>query len=80
MLGDYPQSISAADKAGKINEMHYQTYAGLGLVYSDMNQYQKSAQALRKTLSLNPWSPASSRLNICLDKMKRLGLEEDKLK
>jgi tetratricopeptide (TPR) repeat protein len=77
MLGDMPKSISAAGNASKINELHYQAHAGLGLVYSDTNQYKKAAQAFRKTLSLNPWSPVSSRLNICLDTMKRLELEED---
>lgn len=76
-MGDMPQSISAAENASTINELHYQAHAGLGLVYSDTNQYQKAARAFRKTLALNPWSPVSSRLNIALDNLKRLELEEE---
>ena len=77
MLGEMPSSILAAETARKINDLHYQAHAGLGLVYSDNNQYKKAAQAFRKTLSLNPWSPVSSRLNTCLDTLNRLELDED---
>lgn len=77
MLGEMPGSIEAARRATQINAQHSQAYAGLGLVYSDMNQYKKAAESFRKCLSLNPWSPVSSRLTMCLDTMKRLELEED---
>jgi len=78
MLGEMPNSIEAANAASKINPMHFQAHAGLGLVYSDTNQYKKAALAFRKTLSLNPWSPVSSRLTKCLDTMKKLELAEEK--
>jgi len=78
LLGEMPGSIEAARRATEINDQHSQAYAGLGLVYSDTNQYKKAAESFRKCLSLNPWSPVSSRLTMCLDTMKRLELEEDK--
>ena len=78
MLGEMPSSIEAARRAIEINAQHSQAYAGLGLVYNDTNQHKKAVESFRKCLSLNPWSPVSSRLTICLDTMKKLELEEDK--
>ena len=77
MLGEMPRSIDAAKNASMINDMHFQAYAGLGLVYNDTNQYEKAADAFRKALSLNPWSPVASKLNVCLDTIKRLHVQKD---
>ncbi len=77
MLGEMPLSVDAALKACTINENHFQSHAGLGLVYNDTNQYAKAVGSFRKCLSLNPWSPVASRLNTCLDTLRRLELEEE---
>lgn len=77
MFGEMPLSIDAASKAAAINKDHFQAHAGLGLVYNDTNQYAKAIKFYRTSLSLNPWSPVSSRLNTCLDSLRRLELEEE---
>lgn len=75
LLGEYPESIEASNYACSINQMNYQTYAGLGLIYYDMSLYEKAAIYFRKCLSLNPWSPVSSRLNVCLDLLSNMHSE-----
>ncbi len=80
MLGEMQKSIEAAKKVIDLNPLHSQAHAGLGLVYSDLNNHKMAAKSFRRCLQLNPWSPVSSRLNNCLDVMKKLEInEEDEL-
>ena len=76
MIGEMRKSIEAAEKTCEMEPRHFQAYAGLGLVYNDITQYDKAVKSFRRSLRLQPWSPVSSRLSLCLDLMKRLELQE----
>jgi hemimethylated DNA binding protein len=78
LLGEFPASIDSAITSCETNPTNYQAYAGLGLVYYDMNLFQKAAKNFRKCLALNPWSLVGSRLNICLRTLNKMILDEDK--
>ena len=77
MLGEMKKSIEAAERACEMEPRHFQAYAGLGLVYNDLTQYKEATKYFRRSLRLQPWSPVSSRLSVCLDLMKRLELQEE---
>lgn len=77
LLGEFPASIDSAIASCEANPTNYQAYAGLGLVYYDMNLHQKAAKNFRKCLKLNPWSLVSSRLNVCLRTLHKMIPEED---
>ena len=77
MLGDMKKSIEAAELACEMEPRHFQAFAGLGLAYNDITQYTKATKYFRTSLRLQPWSPVSSRLSVCLDLLNRLELQED---
>ena len=77
MIGEMGKSIDAAESACEMEPRHFQAFAGLGLVYNDTAQYRKASKCFRRSLKLQPWSPVSSRLTVCLDLMKRLDMKDD---
>jgi len=66
MRGEMEKSIDAAKFACNLEPRHFQAYAGLGLVYNDTSKHD-ALTYFEKSLSLQPWSPVSSRLSACLD-------------
>ncbi len=76
MIGEMGKSIDAAESACEMEPRHFQAFAGLGLVYNDTAEYGKASKCFRRSLKLQPWSPVSSRLTVCLDLMKRLDIED----
>lgn len=78
LLGEMKKSIEAAEKACEMEPRHFQAYAGIGLVYNDTIDISKATEYFRRSLRLQPWSPVSSRLAVCLDLLKRrLSKEEE---
>ena len=70
-------SIESAQMAKSYNTNHFQALSGLGLVHYDATRYRSAAKFFRASLSIDPWSPVSSRLSLCLDILERLDLDED---
>lgn len=46
---------------------HFQALNGLGLIYYEDGEYQLAAELFTKSLTIDPWSPSSSKLSACLD-------------
>jgi tetratricopeptide (TPR) repeat protein len=76
LLGDTNMSIETAHMAKSYNANHFQALSGLGLVHYDASRYKSAAKFFRKSLRIDPWSPVSSRLLMCLDMLERLDLDE----
>jgi hemimethylated DNA binding protein len=71
MLGNLESSMAAAQKALDILPGHFQAQNGLGLVYFEKKDYIAAVECFRKSLELDPWSPVSARLSVCLDKLEK---------
>ena len=71
MLGNLDASLAAAQKTLELIPGHYQAQNGLGLVYFEKKDYQAAIDSFRKSLELDPWSPVSARLAICLDAVEK---------
>lgn len=67
MLGNMEASLAAAQKALDILPDHVQAQNGLGLVYFEKKEYAAAVECFRKSLELDPWSPVSARLSVCID-------------
>lgn len=74
MLGDMQSSWEAAQQTLDLHPCHFQALNGLGLVQHATKRYKLAAETFRKSISLHPWSPVSSRLSVCLDLLKDLDL------
>lgn len=77
MLGDMQLSLESAERTLELLPKHFQAMNGLGLVHYETRRYKLAAQTFRQSLSLDPWSPVSSRLSACLDMLHGMDLEEE---
>ena len=77
MLGDMQSSLEAAERTLELIPRHFQALNGLGLVQYETRRYKLAAQSFRQSLTLDPWSPVSSRLAACLDMLHGADLEEE---
>jgi len=69
MLGERDESLDATRKALEIDPRNFQSLSGLGLIRADMNMTEAAAEAFRRGVDLDPWSPVAPRLSSCLDKI-----------
>lgn len=77
MLGDMDLSLEAAHRTLELQPKHFQALNGLGLVQYETKRYKSSAESFRRSMSLDPWSPASSRFSLCLDVLDTMGDNEE---
>jgi len=77
MMGDMQSSLEAAERTLELLPRHFQAMNGLGLVHYETRRYKLAAQLFRQSLTLDPWSPVSSRLSTCLDMLHGMDLEEE---
>ena len=73
MLGKMKESLDAAAKTLRVNPDHFGAISGKGLCYYETRRYDEAAVYFRKSLSLDPWSPISSRLAACNDLLRNKG-------
>lgn len=71
MLGNLDASLAAAQKTLEIIPTHFQAQNGLGLVYYEKKELPSAVDSFRKSLELDPWSPVSARLSLCLDTLEK---------
>lgn len=71
MLGNLDASLAAAQKTLEIMPTHYQAQNGLGLVYFEKKELPSAIDCFQKSLELDPWSPVSARLSLCLDTLEK---------
>jgi hemimethylated DNA binding protein len=71
MLGNLDASLAAAQKTLEIIPTHFQAQNGLGLVYYEKKELPSAVDSFRKSLELDPWSPVSARLSLCLDTIEK---------
>ena len=71
MLGNLEASMAAAQKTLDILPGHFQAQNGLGLVYFEKKDFASATECFRKSLELDPWSPVSARLTLCLDTIEK---------
>ena len=77
MLGDMQASLEAAEKALHLIPRHYQALNGMGLIQYETRRYKMAAGTFRKSLTLDPFSPVSSRLAACFDLLHGLDLDDE---
>jgi hemimethylated DNA binding protein len=77
MMGDMQSALETAEKTLDLIPFHFQALNGLGLIQYDTRRYKLSAQSFRRSLTLDPWSPVSSRLSACLDMLHGTDLEDE---
>jgi len=71
LLGNLEASMAGARKALNILPGHFQAQNGLGLVYFEKKEYGAAIECFRKSLELDPWSPVSARLALCIDTVQK---------
>ena len=71
MLGNLEASMAAAQTTLDILPGHFQAQNGLGLVYFEKKDFASAIECFRKSLELDPWSPVSARLALCLDSVEK---------
>jgi len=71
MLGNLEASLAAAQKTLETLPIHFQAQNGLGLVYYEKKEIPAAVACFRRSLELDPWSPVSPRLALCLDTLER---------
>jgi Flp pilus assembly protein TadD len=71
MIGNLDASLTAANKALELIPRHFHALNGLGLVYNGKKDLELAADAFRKSIHFDPWSPVSGRLSVCLDTVER---------
>ena len=70
MLGNMTRSLDAANKTVDLMPMHFQAYNGKGLCEYEQHNYSAAEASFRRSLDLDPWSPVSSKLAACVDRLK----------
>lgn len=58
-MGNNTSAISALKKSIKIDKKLFQSYYSLGVVYSEINDYEKAVESYQKALELNKESSAT---------------------
>jgi len=71
MIGNLDASMAAAQKTLEIIPSHFHALNGLGLVYNEKKDLKDARDAFRRSMQLDPWSPVSGRLSVCLDTLQR---------
>lgn len=75
MMGNMDASLAAAQKTIACLPTHYQALNGLGLVYYEKKEISSAISSFRKSMDLDPWSPVSARLSVCLESAQSDGLK-----
>ena len=76
LMGEIQASIESATKTLELIPTHFQALAGLGILQYKTRRYKLAAETFRRSLHLYPWSPVSSQLLFCLDKLQGLDQQE----
>jgi tetratricopeptide (TPR) repeat protein len=71
MLGNMQASLDAAEKALNLMPTHFQAHNGVGLCRFDEGQHDLAAEAFKKSIDLDPWSPVASKLAACVDLLQK---------
>jgi tetratricopeptide (TPR) repeat protein len=71
MLGNLDASLTAGLKAVELIPRYFHALNGLGLVYNEKKDLELAADSFRKSIELDPWSPVSGRLSVCLTTLER---------
>lgn len=71
MIGNLDASLAAACKTLELIPRHFHALNGLGLVYNEKKDLELAVDAFRRSIYLDPWSPVSGRLSLCLDTLER---------
>lgn len=77
MLGNLEAALASAQKTLEILPNHFQALNGLGVTYYEKNDLPAAVNSFEKSLELDPWSPVSARLSMCLDTIQRWQPPED---
>jgi len=72
MLGKHTKAKESSLKALRIDPLHFQARNGLGLILFEKQDFQQAADCFRQSLELDPWSPVSSKLSVCLDLLSQM--------
>ena len=56
LTGDFDASIVDIDKTLKLEPRHFGALSGLGLCFLALNEFEKAADALRRTLAVHPFA------------------------
>jgi tetratricopeptide (TPR) repeat protein len=67
MTGNMDKSLAAARKTLDFIPVHFQALNGLGLVFHEKKDTPLAIKCFQKSISIDPWSPVSSRLAVCLN-------------
>jgi hemimethylated DNA binding protein len=70
MMGNMDASLAKAQKTIECLPTHFQALNGLGLVYYEKKEISSAIDCFRKSMDLDPWSPVSARLSVCLETVK----------
>jgi hemimethylated DNA binding protein len=79
MLGKMEDSQVSTEKVLELDPLHMQALNGLGLIYFEKQDYHKAAELFRSSIALDPWSPVSSKLAVCLHLLAGAIIDESKL-
>jgi hemimethylated DNA binding protein len=71
VAGDHDGAVEALEKALALEDMNFPAMTSMGLISFDEKDYKTASEWFRKSLSLDPWSMASTRLSACLDLIER---------
>jgi tetratricopeptide (TPR) repeat protein len=71
VTGDHDGAVEALEKALALDDLNFPAITSMGLISFDEKDYKTASDWFRKSLSLDPWSMASTRLSACLDLIER---------
>mmetsp|Transcript_1290 Transcript_1290/g.2580 ORF Transcript_1290/g.2580 Transcript_1290/m.2580 type:complete len:744 (-) Transcript_1290:39-2270(-) len=70
MMGNMDASLAAAQKTVEALPTHFQAINGLGLVHFEKKDVPSAIHCFRESIEIDPWSPVSARLSVCVDTMR----------
>ena len=70
MMGNMDASLAAAQKTVEALPSHFQAMNGLGLVHFEKKDIPSAVHCFRESIEIDPWSPVSARLSVCVDTMR----------
>ena len=75
---DTRRLLISAKKTLKLEPTQYRVLNGLGLIqHFEKKEYREAAGCLRKSLDIDPWSPVTSKLSICVDLLNSMVLDDE---
>lgn len=77
MLGRLDDSIVSTKKVLELDPLHSHAFNGLGLIHFEKKEYREAADLFQKSIEMDPWSPVSSKLSLCLDLMNQMVHEDE---